>query len=414
MNRFNRQEADELLRNEGIKVIFEQEGGNQKVILGRGAYGKFRVARNLINNRFAGVKKIRGESCIQESEHEADFQRELNGLPNIMPIWDSQTITSKKTAHAVLLQFMPLAGFGNGEKLVDVLRYVENEDLKRRFLIYVLKSMLVGVKGMHSRRMYHLDLKPANVVFDCRGELYIIDFGCAYREYGNKIDALLRDKKGDFRYFSPDRMAELRRRCLRAPAASLEIAEFFDGEKADIWAIGVSLLELLMERLNYIRGADLAIKWQLRNWSNAHFVQCFDSISGWSEASENSLMGCIKALLSIDPKQRPSASEVLKNPLFQDPNSQLSPAELKGLMGDFIRWKTNPPAPLASSQILGYTPGMTESGDEGVGYLLYEAPQSGAYSSVLGDDDPPLASSAKYSIIHSDDDSDSNEIRMKL
>lgn len=105
-----------------------------------------------------------------------------------MPIWDSQIIKSKRTKEDVLLQFMPLAGFGNGDKLVSLLCYIKNFELKQKLLIHILKCLLTGIKGLHSRRVYHLDFKPANFVIDSLGGVYIIDFGCAYREYGNKAD----------------------------------------------------------------------------------------------------------------------------------------------------------------------------------------------------------------------------------
>ena len=212
MNRFDKPEAEELLRDEGITVVFDSGVDRQKVVFGQGNFGKFRIARNLINHRFAGVKKIHGDKYIKESIREAEYQRELSGLPNVMPIWDTQMIKSKKDQQDVLLQFMPLAGFGNGEQLIKLLPHITDNVLKQKFLAHICKSLLKGTKGMHSRRISHLDMKPANFVIDCRGTIYIIDFGCAHREYGNKTDALLAGGIGDNHYFSPDRLAFWRKR----------------------------------------------------------------------------------------------------------------------------------------------------------------------------------------------------------
>lgn len=345
MNRMNKQEAEELQRNEGMPVIFDPGVDRQKVILGRGSFGKLRIAQHLFSHRFAGVKKIRGEKSIKASAKEAEFQRELNGLSNVMPIWDSQTIISKKTREEVLLHFMPLAGFGNGEKLVELLKYIDNPDLKRQFLIHILKSLLIGFKGLHRRKVYHLDFKPANFVIDCQCEIYIIDFGCAYREYGNKNNVFLCGGKGDYDYFSPERMANKRKHPYRQIASSdnLEPGEFFDGEKVDTWAVGISLLKMYLENMNFITGSDKSAHWVVENLTEAYVSKCFEDIPGWADAPEDSLLGCIKTLLRIDPAQRLTASEALKNPLFFDARNELSPDKLQQLMLQLIQWKTEPP-----------------------------------------------------------------------
>ncbi len=345
MNRFERPEAEELLREEGITIVFEPQADRQKVVLGQGNFGKVRIARNLINHRFSCVKKIHGDSYIKESMREAEFQRELTGLPNVMPIWDSQVIKSKKTQQDVLVQFMPLAGFGNGEQLISLLPHIQNNDLKQKFLIHILKSLLKGTKGIHSRRVCHLDMKPSNFMLDCRGTVYIIDFGCAHREYSNKLDALLSGGIGDNHYFSPDRLAYWRKRNLKKlmPSNNYEICDKYDGEKADIWAIGVSLLELLLEDSNFIDGCNNAILWKLQNWNSEFFNSCFGNINGWNNAPENSLLGVLKMLLRVNGTQRLSATDALNCQLFSDPNSQITETELKGLMTELIKLKDNPP-----------------------------------------------------------------------
>lgn len=346
MNRFNFQEAQELLKSEGIKIVFDHGEQNQKVVLGQGHFGKFRIAQQVANNRFAGVKKIRGEQLIKESEKEAIFQRELNGLDNVMPIWDSQLIKSKRSGENVLLQFMPLAGFGSGEKLIPLLQFIEDQDLKNKFLIHILKSLLTGLKGLHSRKVRHLDLKPANFVLDCRGEVYIIDFGCAYREYGNKTEPVLKGGSGDSYYFSPERLAFYRKKMLkRLPnLVNPELADQFDGEKVDIWALGVSMLELYMEQLAFLDGPNsLSINTRVELWGSQFFSDRFAGILGWESAAPNSLIGLVKRLLVIDPKHRLTAVSALKQPLFSDPKFTITQNELSRLMSDLIKWKTEPP-----------------------------------------------------------------------
>ncbi len=343
MNRFEKPEAEELLREEGINLIFEPQADRQKVVLGKGNFGKFRVARNLINHRFVGVKKIRGESHIQDSLREAEIQRELSGLPNVMPIWDTAIIKSKKSQEDVLLQFMPLAGFGNGEELRKLLPHIQDNALKQKFLIHIFKSSLIGVKGMHSRRVRHLDMKPSNLMLDCRGTVYIIDFGCAHREYSNKDDALLSGGIGDIRYFPPDRLAFLRKKNIGnlKPFDRYEISDTFDGEKADMWALGLSMLELYVGNCYFLRGVEFDFYWKLENWNSEFFTKTFENLQEWSNPTENSLLSLIKRLLHVVSSQRSTAAEALNHPLFSEKSNQLTEDELRRLMLDLIKVKAD-------------------------------------------------------------------------
>lgn len=389
MNRFNAKEADDLFKSEGIRVVFEQGVQDQKVILGQGHFGKFRIARNVINQRFAGVKKIHGEAFIKESQQEAICQGELTGLPNVMPIWDSQLVKNKKDAN-VLMQFMPLAGFGSGGLLFDLLPFIEDSIIKTKFLIHILKSLLTGVKGIHNRKIRHLDIKPANFVITCKGEILIIDFGCAVRDYGNKTQPLMRGGIGDNHYFPPERLAHFRKRYLKKlpPSDNYELAENFDAEKSDIWAIGLSLLEFYTENQLCLAGCDNSIDWKLANWNSQSMNDCFKNIIGWNEANENSLLGVIKILLRTDPMTRPSAISILNSRLFLDPKFKISEAELLKLMKDLIKWKTEPPqqAKLSNNEALyskayKYT---TKTVYAGLGDSLYSRALSEDYSSATG------------------------------
>ncbi len=390
MNRFNFQEAQELQKNEGIKIVFDPGEQNQKVVLGQGHFGKFRIAQQIVNHRFAGVKKIRGEQLIKESEKEAIFQKELNGLPNVMPLWDSQLIKSKKTGESILLQFMPLAGFGSGEKLIPLLQFIDNQELKNKFLIHILRSLVIGLKGLHSRKVRHLDMKPANFVLDCRGEVYVIDFGCAYREYSNKSDAVIRGGNGDSHYFSPERLAYYRKKMLKKlpPIDDPELVDEFDAEKVDIWAVGLAILEIYLENLEYIRGVDQSLNWKLETWNSQFFNSYFNGIVGWETATNNSLLGLLKKLLMTNPAQRPSAVSVLKHPVLNDPNLMITPDELKHLMADLIKWKTEPPRAAGNdssvSVALAYDH-MYPPKYSGVADLLVDVNHYGNYGGIMSD-----------------------------
>jgi serine/threonine protein kinase len=178
INKITRVEADDLQAQTGIEVTFKADQNKAKFLLGRGQFGKLRLARDNRNNQFVGVKKIKGESEIAASQSEAELQKELNGLEHIMPLMSSVK-TQGSEGQPVLYQFMPLAGFGNGETLQQALAVCVKKDpiLTMQALVHVAKSLLLGLSHMHQAHIYHMDLKPSNVVIDNVGKVYLIDFG---------------------------------------------------------------------------------------------------------------------------------------------------------------------------------------------------------------------------------------------
>lgn len=93
-------------------IAFPQGETIAKPILGKGYYGKFRLAINLKNNTYIGVKKIKNADAILASENEAATQQKLTNKPRIMPLYESIKDKSSKTQQPALYQFMPLACLG--------------------------------------------------------------------------------------------------------------------------------------------------------------------------------------------------------------------------------------------------------------------------------------------------------------
>jgi len=311
MNKISREEAQVLYEQTGIQVQFQEGNFQTKVLLGVGNYGKLRIAYNLVTNRFACVKKIKGDRQIAQSREEATLQSKLERKANIMPIWDFVEAESSQRK-PVLYQFMPLAGFGDGEELRNLFDRVTNPKQRKQILTHVAKGLLTGVFNMQQASIYHLDIKPANMVFDMKGELYVIDFGCA-KELS---DGWIQEKiSGDTKYFSPERM-ELHRQVRKgqkpAPIAANRI---------DSWAVGLSLLVLATGDYPFDRTSVIE---RLEKWDNAYFQRKLDEIPLLKNPTPGSLMTVVKELLAVDPEKRLNISGALAQVIAKKPFSSSS------------------------------------------------------------------------------------------
>jgi len=285
--------------------------------LGKGSFGSLIIARNMDTKRVVADKIVTGEKEIETSLSEGRLQAKLSGTPHVMPLLDyiyyKPTNLNDPEDIPVLHQFMPLAGFGNGSFFQQKLAIFENQDLKERLLTHVAKDLLEGMANMHKAGIYHLDMKPSNLVIDWKGYVYVIDFGCA-KELGknDQIPPALGDKN----YFSPDRLASVRYRWKQeGEQVQGEVAETFSAEAADAWAVGGTLLEIVLNK--YPFESTVPFETKVTQWNNASFEKLLKGIPVLEKAPQESLLNVVKGLLAVNPKDRLTPQAALKKPVFK-------------------------------------------------------------------------------------------------
>jgi serine/threonine protein kinase len=307
----NRPLASHIEKATGLKIVFE-DGEKQKkdYMIGEGQFGRLRIARNAQTKEFIGVKVVTGEKKIEDSINEAQIQVKLKGLPHIMPLLDYHLYVPddnnmyETITEPTLFQFMPLAGFGNGTFFQTKLALLNHQDLKNKLLIHVAKGLLTGLAHMHQAGIYHLDMKPANLVMDRKGEVFVIDFGCA-QELGQEEAT---GSAGDIRYFSPERLAD-RRFHHGHHYPNMEGVESFSAAAADAWAAGVTLLEMALNQYPF----ELApVATRLAQWDYAHMNTMLERIKDLENPPSSSVMRVIKGLLAVNSRARLKIADALK------------------------------------------------------------------------------------------------------
>ncbi|XP_026054803.1 serine/threonine-protein kinase par-1-like [Carassius auratus] len=150
-------------------------------------------------------------------------------------------------------------------------------------------QICLALQYIHKNNVLHRDIRPENAFLTEDGYINLGDFGCS--ETLERADAYAASVVGAKNYFSP---------------------EVCQGKhynsKSDIWSLGWLLHDLCM----------------LDVWSNNIKQLCAyaNSLEGnlpqIAERYSWELQELIRQMLSIDPKERPSADEILAKPFLED------------------------------------------------------------------------------------------------
>src|SRR3954447_24562747 len=208
-------------------------------VVGRGGMGVVYRARELDLDRVVAVKVIAPE-LLEDADIRARFLREARAAasiehPNVIPV------------HA--------AGERDGVAYL-VMRFVEGDDLRtlvRRdgppsasHAADVIGDIGEALDAIHRAGLVHRDVKPANVLVDRRGHVYLSDFGLAKQVLSHAGSTATASGQwvGTLDYIAPEQ--------IRGGAVDA---------RADVYALGGLLHFLLTGHVPFERDADEAKLW---------------------------------------------------------------------------------------------------------------------------------------------------------
>ncbi|CAD8155245.1 unnamed protein product [Paramecium octaurelia] len=118
--------------------------------------------------------------------------------------------------------------FIDGQTLRNYLKNQPNRRLQENEAKQIYSQIREGVKYLHSRNIYHRDLKADNIMI-INNQVKLIDFGLASE------NQLCQDYCGTPAYMAPEIFQK----------------KPYDGKKADIWALGVLLYQILCGKVPF-------------------------------------------------------------------------------------------------------------------------------------------------------------------
>ncbi|UQA61759.1 serine/threonine-protein kinase [Polyangium aurulentum] len=202
-------------------------------MLGEGGMGVVWLARDVNTEVPVVLKAIRAEYAYRK-----DFRDRILAEGRALARIDHPNVVR---LNAVVV---------DGESLLLVMQYVEGETLEARIarhvkdgkplstaeVLRIFRQILLGVAAAHEEGIIHRDLKPANVLIRAKdGVVKVTDFGIAKAEEdGQKGRGNTQGTIGSALYMAPE----------QCTAQSLD-------KRADVYALGVVLFELLTGRVPF-------------------------------------------------------------------------------------------------------------------------------------------------------------------
>jgi serine/threonine protein kinase/tetratricopeptide (TPR) repeat protein len=190
-------------------------------IIGEGGMGQVFLAEDLHNQEQVAIKLLRREllasdpTMLERLRREGEALRRLNH-PNIVQMLE---VLETEQDYAIVLEYV---GGGDLTELIH-----QDELLPTGFILRLALELADALARAHHLKIIHRDLKPANIMMAADGTPRLTDFGVA-RMANEATMTQAGEVVGSLPYLSP---------------------EMIHGEtvdlRADIWAFGVILYEML-------------------------------------------------------------------------------------------------------------------------------------------------------------------------
>ena len=251
---------------------------------------------------------------LEESASENDkqeFLRECNVLSNLR----HGNIIGLLGACTDTKQYFLLTELMDNGTLYGVLheRHVALTPKQRQDIVL---GMLMGMNNMHMRRIYHRDLKSANILLDAHFTPKIADFGFAKQKSAAKQKELFMSKvlprhPCHASTFLPPLHLNLTHCPLQVGtplwmAPEVLLAQQYDPEKADVWSVGMLVFEVLVSKVPYSTpGLQATTEAQLSQMIQQGRRPPTDGI-------HPQVVALLHRCWDIDPSRRPSVGEMLK------------------------------------------------------------------------------------------------------
>ncbi|XP_031100582.1 serine/threonine-protein kinase 3-like [Ipomoea triloba] len=250
--------------------------------LGKGSYGAVYKARDLRTSELVAIKVIslsEGEEGYEEIRGEIEMLQQCSH-PNVVRYLGSYQ------GEEYLWIVMEYCGGGSVADLMNV----TDEPLEEYQIAYICREALKGLSYLHSIFKVHRDIKGGNILLTEQGEVKLGDFGVAAQltRTMSKRNTFI----GTPHWMAPEVIQESR----------------YDG-KVDVWALGVSAIEMAEGLPPRATVHPMRVLFMI----SIEPAPMLEDKENWSLVFHDFIAKC----LTKDPRLRPTAAEMLKHKFIE-------------------------------------------------------------------------------------------------
>mmetsp|Transcript_21279 Transcript_21279/g.21989 ORF Transcript_21279/g.21989 Transcript_21279/m.21989 type:complete len:536 (+) Transcript_21279:47-1654(+) len=276
------------IQGESVDMTISPTDLTQERCIGRGACSTVYKCRHNTTGVYYAVKMF----SVYDKERRKQLQKEITTLSAVQC---DALITFYGAFHkdgniGVILEFMDR---GSLEFILE-----PSITLDDRSMASITYQIMWGLAYLHYDNLLHRDIKPGNILLNCRGVVKVADFGIS--KAMDSKDTLIGQNSfvGTMCYMAPERITNG--------------AYSFPG---DIWSFGLTLLAVMMGRFPLQSPSHLSY-WDLLR------IICDDDPPEPGDQFSGPLNMFINSCLTKEAKDRPSVIMLLQHPWFlQNPSA---------------------------------------------------------------------------------------------
>ena len=271
-------------------MSFPLEKSQYRIIsqVGKGATANVYVAECKTNGKIVALKMIDLESCpieIEHLRHEVAFWS-TSQSPNIVEYYGSFV---EGSVLYIVMEYM------SAGSCYEIMRYAYKRGIQDESIIAaVIHEVLKALVYFHENRQIHRDIKAGNVLVNEKGEIKIGDFGIA----ANLLENGQRKRA---------RFTVIGTPCYMAPEVLKEEEGYT--EKADVWSLGITAIELALGAAPYSNLYPLEVIVKIVNSPPPQLPD--------EPRFSTAFKDFVKQCLVHSPAKRPSAKQLLDHKFFK-------------------------------------------------------------------------------------------------